>query len=275
MRLELISFAASDGHPLDGLVYQPEQGARGLAALLVHGKTHNFYSGPGRILPPYLTEVGVSCLAMNRRGHDLGSVRTGRDAYGGCWETYADSQRDIAGGLAELRRRGFERAVMVGHSFGGITTAAYAADHPHELAALALLSAGTGGPDYLLQVSERGMLAGTRHAEVAALARRMAAGGRGRELIAVPAWWYAISPESWLDLERNVPVTAESVRRTTCPVLALRGTLEPREMYPAEEIAAAAGARATFALIEGADHFYTGVEASLGRVVQDWIAAIS
>ena len=103
MRSELITFQTSDGFDLDGLVYTPEgDGARGLAALLVHGKTMNFYTGPGRILPPHLVPMGVSCLAMNRRGRDLGGIRDGRGSYGGAWERFGDSQLDIAAGLAEL-----------------------------------------------------------------------------------------------------------------------------------------------------------------------------
>ena len=48
MLTELISFQATDGFPLDGLVYTPEKSAGNRAALLVHGKVMNFYTGPGR-----------------------------------------------------------------------------------------------------------------------------------------------------------------------------------------------------------------------------------
>ena len=147
MRTELVTFHTADRFPLDGLVYTPDAGAADRAALLVHGKVMNFYTGPGRILPPHLAALGWSCLAMNRRGHDLGGIRNGRESYGGSWETFGDSQLDIAAGIAELRRRGFSKIVLVGHSFGGIAAAAYAADHPDEVAALALCSAGSGGPD--------------------------------------------------------------------------------------------------------------------------------
>jgi len=55
MRTELITFEASDGFPLDGLVCTPDAGPGNRAALLVHGKVMNFYTGPCRILPPWLT----------------------------------------------------------------------------------------------------------------------------------------------------------------------------------------------------------------------------
>jgi pimeloyl-ACP methyl ester carboxylesterase len=274
MQLELMTFKTSDGVDLDALLYRPDGDTGDLAALLVHGKTMNFYTGPGRILPSYLAEMGVPSLAMNRRGHDLGSIRNGRGAYGGSWETFGDSQLDIAAGLAELRRRGYRRLVLMGHSFGGIAAATYAGDHPEEIVALGLLSAGSGGPEYLVQASRSGMLAGERHEEAAAEARRLVAEERGRQLIAVPGWWYAISAESFLDLGQNVPFAVDGIRRTTCPVLALRGTKEPPAVYPAEAFAEAAGPRATLALVEGADHFYNGVEPALAEAVCSWLRRV-
>jgi pimeloyl-ACP methyl ester carboxylesterase len=270
MQTELITFKASDGFPLDGLVYTPDARSEDRAALLVHGKVMNFYTGPGRILPPHLAALGWNCLAMNRRGHDLGGIRNGRESYGGSWERFGDSQLDIAAGIAELKRRGFTKIVLIGHSFGGISSAAYAADHPDEVAALALCSAGSGGRAYLEQSSRRGMLAAEHHAEVDAEARRLVAAGQGDRIIALKGWWYAISAASWVDLSENVPGTVENARRYPGPVLALRGSKEAVELYPAEAVAEAAGARATLAVIPGGDHFYNGVEADFAQTVCAW-----
>jgi len=270
MGTELITFSADDGFALDGLVNTPAGGPGGRAVLLVHGKVMNFYTGPCRILPPHLVALGWSCLAMNRRGHDLGGIRNGRDSYGGAWERFADSQSDIAGGMAELRRRGFKKIVLAGHSFGGISAAAYAAAHPDQVAALVLCSAGGGGKEYLPQVSKRGMLAAEQHAEVDALARRLVAEGHGDRMIALPGWWYAITAASWVDLAENVPSTVENARRYPGPILTLRGSLEPEEVYPAEGVAAAAGGRARLNVIAGADHFYNRVEDAFVAAVKEW-----
>ncbi|MBI2295693.1 MAG: alpha/beta fold hydrolase [Betaproteobacteria bacterium] len=272
MRTELLTFEVADGFPLDGVVYTPDAGAAKRAALLVHGKVMNFYTGPGRILPPHLARLGWSSLSMNRRGHDLGGIRNSRDSYGGAWEKFGDSQFDIAGGVAELKRRGFSRVALIGHSFGGISSAAYAAAHAEEVAALVLCSAGGGGRDYLAQSSRRGMLAGERHAEVDAEARRLVAEGRGDQIIPVPGWWYAITAASWVDLSEKVPSTVENARLYPGPILALRGSKEAPDAYPVEAVAAAAGTRATLAVIPGADHFYNGVEAEFARVVCDWLS---
>lgn len=269
---KVVALSASDGWPLDGLLYEAN-GGNDWAALLVHGKVMNFYTGPCRILPPALTAAGCTCLAMNRRGHDLGGIRNGRESYGGAWERFADSQSDIAGGIAALERLGFRRVVLIGHSFGGIAAAAYAAAHPQNVQALALCSAGAGGRDYLVQSSRRGMLAGDRHDEIDAEARRLAAAGKGDTLIALPGWWYAISAASWIDLSENVPLTVESAARYPGPVLALRGEREAQELYPAEAVAKAAEGRSKLAVIAGGDHFYNGVEAAFARAVCGWFEA--
>jgi pimeloyl-ACP methyl ester carboxylesterase len=275
MHTELMTFEASDGFPLDGLLHTPESGAGDRAALLVHGKTMNFYTCLGRFLPSALAKLGWTCLAMNRRGHDLGGIRNGRASYGGAWERFADSQLDIAGGMTELERRGFRRTVLVGHSFGGIASAAYAADHPGDVTALALCSAGRGGREYLLQVSRAGELARERHVEVDAEARRLVAQGCGDHMIALPGWWYAITAASWVDLAENVPVTADSARCYPGPVLALRGSREPSENYPAEKVAEACRGRSTLVVIPGADHFYNGTQPELARAVCDWLVMIA
>jgi len=271
---KLVTLAAEDGWPLDGLLYEAD-GGKGWAALLVHGKTMNFYTGPCRILPPALTALGCTCLAMNRRGHDLGGIRNGRESYGGAWERFADSQADIAGGIEALGRLGYTRLALIGHSFGGIAAAAYAAAHPRKVQALALCSAGAGGRDYLVQSSRRGMLAGNRHEEIDAEARRLEAAGEGETLLALPGWWYAITAASWVDLSGNVPLTVEGARRYPGPILSLRGAREPPELYPAEAIAAAADGRATLAVIADGDHFYNGVEDAFARAVCGWLEAVA
>jgi alpha/beta superfamily hydrolase len=66
----------------------------------------------------------------------------------------------------------------------------------------------------------------------------------------------------------------DSARRYPGPVLVLRGSKEPRNNYPAEQIAEACGARGTLVVIPGADHFYNGAQAELAQAVCDWLAKL-
>ena len=79
MRTELISIA-TDTLPLDGAFHCPDDRPVRGAVLLFHGNTMNFYVGAPRFLPPVLTRLGFTCLAFNRRGHDILSIRNSRAA---------------------------------------------------------------------------------------------------------------------------------------------------------------------------------------------------
>jgi len=37
----------------------------------MHGNCMNFYTGPARMVPPPLLQLGYACLVHNRRGHDM------------------------------------------------------------------------------------------------------------------------------------------------------------------------------------------------------------
>jgi len=52
----------------------------------------------------------------------------------------------------------------------------------------------------------------------------------------------------------------------------VRGSLEPKEAYPAEGYQERAGGPCDVAIVEGADHFYNGTEDEVCRVVADWLA---
>lgn len=81
MRTELISIE-TDTLPLDGAWYEPDGGTTAGAVMLCHGNSMNFYVGAPRFLPPTLTGLGYACLAFNRRGHDILSIRDSRAAEG-------------------------------------------------------------------------------------------------------------------------------------------------------------------------------------------------
>lgn len=270
MITELITFRTPDGVALDGAWYRPGNGGRpGVAALLVHGKARNFYAGPSRFLVPHIVERGFAALAINRRGHDVIYSKPGlREPAGAAFEVFADSQQDILGAADWLATQGYPRVVLVGHSFGGVASTCFAVQHSARVVALVLCSAAAGGPAYLERVS-KDWLAGDALPVLLERARGMRAAGRGEDLLLAPKWWWAISARSVLEL--NVPDLVASAARTTCPILAIRGSLEPADAYPIERVREAAGGRAATRIV-GGDHYYAGHEQEAGEVVAEWLA---
>jgi pimeloyl-ACP methyl ester carboxylesterase len=270
MPLELVSIPTPTT-PLDGLLYEPEGGARAGGVLLFHGNTMNFYVGALRFLPPALVRLGFACLAFNRRGHDIMSTRNSRKSEGGAFQLTAEAIEDNAIAARWMAARGFAQPVVIGHSNGGMLGVRHAVDHP-ETRALVLLSAGRGGPTSVQSGGTEGLLAGNRFEEIHAYARKLVAEGRSKALILLPGWWYAITAESFIDRLTEVPDTIALAPSVRCPILCIRGDKEDAHRYPAEEFARAATAPATAKLIENSDHFYNGREDAVAETVVSWLA---
>ncbi|OYX84680.1 MAG: hypothetical protein B7Y84_16590 [Azorhizobium sp. 32-67-21] len=95
MRTQLVSIETPTT-PLDGAFHLPDDGPVRGGVLLFHGNTMNFYMGAPRFLPPVLTAIGYACLAFNRRGHDILSIRNSRATEGGAYQTTAQALEDNA-----------------------------------------------------------------------------------------------------------------------------------------------------------------------------------
>src|SRR6187200_1096888 len=105
MRTSLVSIP-TDTIPLEGAWYEPDGAVRG-AVLLFHGNTMNFYVGAPRFLPPVLTRLGLTCLAFNRRGHDILSIRDSRAAEGAAFQLTSEGIEDNRYAAALMEERGF------------------------------------------------------------------------------------------------------------------------------------------------------------------------
>ena len=269
MRIELVSISTGTA-PLDGLYYEPAGGAMAGAVLLFHGNTMNFYTGALRFLPPALTRMGYACLAFNRRGHDIVSTRNSRIAEGGAFQTAREGIEDNRLAAQWLAKRGDPHPVVIGHSNGGVLAVRHVADQLRT-PALVLLSAHGGGKGVVQRSSQAGTMARDRIEELTARARAMVAEGRGRELMLMPGWWYAISAESFLDRLTETPDVLELAPRIQCPTLFIRGDKEPRGQYPAEEFTRRSGGPCTVEIVSDCDHFYNGREDAIQELVCAWL----
>jgi pimeloyl-ACP methyl ester carboxylesterase len=268
MRTELISIP-TETTPLDGALHLPDGPATG-AVLLFHGNTMNFYVGAPRFLPPALTAMGYACLAFNRRGHDILSIRDSRAAEGAAFQLTADGIEDNRIAAKWMADQGFPPPVVIGHSNGGMLAVPHVVAHP-DTPALILLSAHGGGRDGLRRSSQAGLMAADRLAEITAQARALVAAGKGRDLMLMPGWWYIITAESFLDRMTAMPDTLQLAPSIKCPVLYLRGDQEDPETYPAEAFRDRAAGPVEVAIIPNCDHFYRRREAPVIECVTTWL----
>jgi pimeloyl-ACP methyl ester carboxylesterase len=116
MRSELISIA-TDTLPLDAAFYLPDAEPSG-GVMLFHGNPMNFYVGAPRFLATVLPPLGFACLAFNRRGHDILSIRDSRAAEGAAFQLTREGIEDNNYAARWLAEWGFYRPVVIGHSNG-------------------------------------------------------------------------------------------------------------------------------------------------------------
>jgi pimeloyl-ACP methyl ester carboxylesterase len=269
MRTELITIATGTT-PIDGAFHTPDDAPPRGSVLLFHGNRMSFLWGAPRFLPPVLTAMGYACLAFNRRGHDILSIRDSRQAEGAAFQMTREAIEDNRLAAGWLAQRGLPDPIVIGHSNGGMLAVRHVVDHP-ATPGLVLLSAQCGGTAMVRHAAAAGALDGLDLDAVAATARGMVAAGRGRELISLPGWWYVSSAESFLDRMHELPDTLALAPGVRCPSLYLRGDSEPADLYPAEEFARRAQGPCSVGIVERCDHFYRGREDEIAARVADWI----
>lgn len=268
MHVEPVSIPTSS-QPLDGLLYLPDGEVRG-AVQLLHGNTMNFYVGPPRFLPPHLTNLGLACLAYNRRGHDVLSNRNSRDLEGGAFQTIDEAVEDNCVARTWLDERGFSAPIVIGHSHGGMLGVRHVADYP-DTPALVLLSAHRGGANLLRLMADNGLMAGGRYDEITTDARRLVDAGHGDQLLLVPGWWYVISASTYVDLLDHCPDIVEWAADIPCDTLYVRSSEEPSSLYPGELIAERSGFAVTVSVLDVGGHYYVDHEQVVAAAVVDWL----
>lgn len=124
-----VQVATCDGLRLDGLLHDPTWDAtaksvskEGSIVLLMHGAGANFY-GPSLInrVGTHLFRLGWPVLRVNNRGHDGWHVAFrggGITQMGAAFERLEESIWDVQAWLGWLRRNGYQRVILAGHSLG-------------------------------------------------------------------------------------------------------------------------------------------------------------
>ena len=270
MDIETVSIE-TDTTPLDGLLYLPADREVVGAVQLMHGNTMNFYVGPPRFLPPVLTQLGLACLAYNRRGHDVLSNRDSRALEGGAYQTMAQAFDDNALARRWMDHRGLPSPFVVGHSNGGTLGVLHVVNF-HDTPGLVLLSAHRGGQRIMRLMADNGLMASEQYAEITDRARSLVASGNGSQLMVVPGWWYVISATTYVEFLDHCPDIVELAPDIACETLFVRSVEEPADVYPAEEFAARSPHPVEVAVLDAGGHYYRGSEDLVAGTVARWLA---
>ncbi len=278
-RVRFVRAVASDGVPLDGIVFEAAGTPRG-GVLLVHGAGSHFYQQLHQILGATLAAAGYRVLAGNNRGHDLGAhlPNDGQEVLlgGAAWERFADCVLDLRAWIDLLvSETGPGPALplaLIGHSLGAAKVAHY--------------QATTGDPRVAALVGCSGLGFGSRLSrfrpppeERLAAVRELVAAGRGEQLLDTSYQRRYISAQTYLDrYERLVgPGAAVSdLARISVPLLVVHATGEggTAELLADIQARATSATRCDSFLVNDADHDYHGHEAEVGARIAEWLGLV-
>jgi alpha-beta hydrolase superfamily lysophospholipase len=285
MLVELVRTVTRDGLRLDGALALPavETGVSArpqVTVILLHGVAANFYtSSTFEPLIPKLNAAGMAVLAVNTRGHDavfnasLGSVRR---RLGAAFEIVSQCRDDIAAWIRFAQERWSQRVVLIGHSLGAIKAVFSQAHEPHPAVAAVVAASGP-------RLSYAAFTNSAESSQFDASYRtavQMAAERHGEELftanfpfpllIAASAYIDKYGPgENYNLLEFAAKLSVPALftygsKELATGGIAFAGMPEAIDALPRS-------APRDVAVIDGADHLYTGVAGTLADRIVAWL----
>lgn len=285
MKGELVKFRASDGWWLEGFLVLPKRRAK-TALVFVHGMGSFFWSGVASRIYPAVLGAGLAFFPFNNRGSAIlrrfyskrGHKHTSHVS-GVAVERFTDCVDDIDGALAFLKKRGFTRFILVGHSTGCQKITYYQGKRKNPaVVGLVLLA-----PADDLNCGKKEF--GRRFPSVLANARRLVREGRGGELLPKKMGGPSFSAVRFYELHKpdsiegnvfNYSRELRALRKIKKPIFAAFGKNEEHTVIPAKrmlEKIRATNTLATTALVPG-DHGFKGGERQLQKALGVWLRGV-
>lgn len=247
------------------LATSPESGSVD-GAVLLHGLGGNFYSS--RMLLHFagtLSDLGVSVVVANTRGHDMINTSTwaGRStSVGAAFENVADATADVSAWAEFMVQNGHRDVLILGHSLGAIKALYAQAYGPHPKVRSIIALSATRLSYTKLMATPRGEL----FRETIERCRDLIEQDRGGDPILVPfpfpTW---MTPQAYLD--KYGPAETFNwinfIDKVDVPTMMLFGQKELDDgpafvgLRPELDELRKGWNPLTIEEVEGADHFYT------------------
>ncbi len=270
MDVQLVNVDTGDGVRLDG--YLRTANTSGSARLGVdvvichHGVGGNFYA------PSFFATLGDAFLAngtailrVNNRGHDQ-AYHLGQRRLGAAYEVLDDCRDDFTAWLDFAAARGFRRVGVWGHSLGAVKTVYFlsVANDPRVVCAIAsspprFVNQAYLGAQQMVDASQPEGLLEAQIPQARAFSAR--------------TYLDKYGPAARYDYFDHLP-------RTGVPLLLTLGSLERDDVSfaPLAERGPSMSSEwsnVSYALVDGADHFYTGCTDDLWNSVSAWLTRVA
>jgi pimeloyl-ACP methyl ester carboxylesterase len=265
--VRLLSVRSADGVLLHGALAGVEGRREGVIA--VHGAWGSFVASPTCELLRAGPRRGLRVLALNNRGHDVGSLGDGEPSIGLAGERFEDCIHDLDAAADVLAAHGVERYAIVAHSFGCHKAAYWLRTRaPAGCAACVLLS-----PAPPLSAAGRRFVEGSVDEHLRDAADAVAAGDPRRLVVLSRHAPVPMVAEAATALSLWAPHTqARSLLHlgaVRVPVLVVSGAREPA-VYRDEARRTAEAAGGAEIVVLDDDHYYSAAREAMAEGVVDW-----
>jgi len=288
---KLLSFEATDGVRLSGLLYEPRRRSR-RAILFLHGMgTSVFDQRRTNIFGDAFARAGIAYFPFDNRGSQVVRRlrRKRRGISGGmAHERIRESIHDIDGAVRLLRKRGYRELILAGHSTGANKIAAY--DHyrrRNPIARYVLLAGGDDTGLLYLKLGPRRFRAALERARERRHSQELVPRSLWQEPMSWRAFYDIINPDGdynvfpFLEAMRDVKLSRRErfryLRGIRKPALFVYGDrdefLVGQASRAVEALADGIGPKpnAEFAIMEDADHGFGGHERELAELIVNWL----
>lgn len=296
MKMDFQYVRTKDDLRLMGVHYEPKN--KDIAVLAIHGMSGNVIENYfGHVIGKTLAENGIGFVFSHNRGYnhindiatsqlqDKGGYKTVR--IGVNYEIFEDCLLDIDAWIEEVKRLGYKRIILMGHSLGCNKVIYYCSQRkPKDVIGVILASppdmVGQLKPDY--QPNAR---------ELFEEAKENVAKGQPRKLLSSMLWdWYNLSSQTFLSLftednnSDNLPVMRNPDEWTqlasiSVPILAFMGEYDDIAIRRLSEDLDLIQKKAiscpnfTQRMIPKASHVYDGEEDAVTIEVLSWVKNVT
>ena len=280
---KIVEFQASDGLVLKGLLSGKKRG-NGSCMIVIHGMSGSAFSSVPLALAGNMPR-NFDVLLFNNRGYGMlsgFSRQVGRTKkrmlIGTNMERFEECVYDIAGALSAMKKLGYRKFVICGHSTGCQKAAYYMFRTKDNRVSAAVFVAPCD--DYNLIRSRLG----NKYGKVKENCRRMIMSGHGNKIAEGGSGFSAQRLDSVINHKRpearifDYSGRLDEFRAIKKPILTVFGENEENmilDIREAMEILRSKTDSSKFssAIIPGADHSFEGMESALAEAVWSWVKA--
>lgn len=156
MKQELLEFNVEHNQRINAILYHTHDKMQLNIVLIIHGACMNFLCGPSYFIPKFSKNTMTDFCTINCRAHDMGMITSSyHKKEGWAWQTREKNIQDIECAIKELKKIGYKKIILCGHSWGALVCMDYLQKNKYSVFDGVILLSPTISYKLLLEVNYR------------------------------------------------------------------------------------------------------------------------